>query len=213
VTFTSNSSQTWTSALDLANSSPSLNRQPPPPPLQAALKSATITTTEEEAKTIVARWAGHPEIAEAYRLVLSGSLVIDLTKAIGQHRPGSRCRWSSCYPVAVAPLGISKLSVFNDHRGFIDMGGIKLPSICGNPPLANNTAIVPTVPDAYLPTIKERRKNSYAVLFEPVWERQEQPENWDPALIRRVSGSLFEVVEVWDLTPIEAAALNMARVK
>jgi hypothetical protein len=65
--------------------------------------------------------------------------------------------------------------------------------------------IVPNVPPRFRPSSSLL---NYHLLWEPVWERK--PPN-DPALLKRLSGSLYAVLATWDLTPIEQAVLGTTR--
>ena len=57
-----------------------------------------------------------------------------------------------------------------------------------------------------------RTDDRYLVLWEPEWtlvsSREIRPPHIDPALLYRVSGALYAVVAVWDLTAVEQAALK-----
>lgn len=63
-------------------------------------------------------------------------------------------------------------------------------------------AIVPLIPPQYRPGDSVAKK--YFILWEADWE--EVPK--DPALLKHLSGNLYSVVAVWDLTPVEQAVLR-----
>lgn len=66
-------------------------------------------------------------------------------------------------------------------------------------------AMVPLVPPALRPKAHLR---NYHVLWEAEWEYREPPRPpGDPALLKRLSGDLFIVLAVWDLTELERAVL------
>ncbi len=64
-------------------------------------------------------------------------------------------------------------------------------------------AVAPSIPPEHRP--RTGGLSRYHLLFEPVWENLPDP---DPMLIRHVAGSLWVVLAVWDLTPIELAVLG-----
>jgi hypothetical protein len=63
-------------------------------------------------------------------------------------------------------------------------------------------AMVPKVP----PHLAPSDLSKYYILFEPKWE--DEPPHLDPILLSRSSETVFVVVAVWDMTPIEASALT-----
>lgn len=64
------------------------------------------------------------------------------------------------------------------------------------------TAVVPVIPPRFRPAQLDR----YHILFEPVWEHAPKP---DPVLLRALGSGLYAVLAVWDLTPLEAAVLEV----
>lgn len=76
-------------------------------------------------------------------------------------------------------------------------------------------AVVPTLPPEIrrdFPEALRDRDGRFMILWEPSWEvvstrRPRPPRNWDPALLEQVEGSVYVVRAVWDLTPVEVAAL------
>lgn len=64
-------------------------------------------------------------------------------------------------------------------------------------------AMVPNVPPGLRPAHHLR---NYRVLFEAEWAQDPRPPV-DPALIKRISGDLYAVVAVWNLTELERAVL------
>jgi hypothetical protein len=82
-------------------------------------------------------------------------------------------------------------------------------------PIANNPsehirAIVPTVPPMFRPP---HRLENYHILFEPTWQSPwgvDELDPADPALLKHIGGDLYAILAVWDLTPLEAAAIGQA---
>ncbi len=68
----------------------------------------------------------------------------------------------------------------------------------------NGVAIVPTVPPWARP--HQGGLHRYFTLWEATW-RPVAPK--DPALLRWLGGSLYVVLAIWELTPLEQAALGM----
>ena len=76
-------------------------------------------------------------------------------------------------------------------------------------------AVVPTLPPDVrqkFPQALKDRSGHWIVLWEPSWEvvstrRPRPPRSWDPALLEQVEGSVYVVRAVWDLSPVEIAAL------
>jgi hypothetical protein len=60
---------------------------------------------------------------------------------------------------------------------------------------------VPLVPPNLRPA---RGLNRYCILFEAEWEPVPPT---DPMLLRHLHGSLYAVLAVWDLTPLERAVI------
>lgn len=69
-------------------------------------------------------------------------------------------------------------------------------------------AIVPTIPPQFRPT---HSLVNYELLWEATWEKVPRPPG-DPALLKRITGDLFAVLAIWDLTRLEQAVLG-ARVR
>jgi hypothetical protein len=70
-------------------------------------------------------------------------------------------------------------------------------------------ATVPPVPPAFRPAGHLR---NYHILFEATWRPVRQTRtrlrSSDPALLKWMGGDLFAVLAVWDVSPVEAAALE-----
>lgn len=67
-------------------------------------------------------------------------------------------------------------------------------------------ADVPPVPPALRPGPHAR---NYHILFEAEWRTETTPRAaGDPALLKHLRGDLYAVLAVWDLTPVEKAALD-----
>lgn len=61
-------------------------------------------------------------------------------------------------------------------------------------------ALVPTIP----PKLRPARLEDYHILWEAEWQRAPR----DPMLLKYLSGNLYAVLAVWDLTPLEQAVLG-----
>jgi hypothetical protein len=76
-------------------------------------------------------------------------------------------------------------------------------------------ATVPSLPPEIrrdFPEALKDRSGKFMILWEPTWQaistrRPSPPRTWDPALLEQVEGSIYLVRAVWDLTPVETAAL------
>lgn len=66
-------------------------------------------------------------------------------------------------------------------------------------------AMVPKVP----PRLAPDDLSKYYILFEPKWENE--PPHLDPILLSRSSETVFVIVAVWDMTPLEASILDSTR--
>lgn len=71
----------------------------------------------------------------------------------------------------------------------------------------NSRAVVPVIPPWLRPA--EDKLPEYFTLFEADW----QTAPIDPALLKRVTTDLFVVLATWDLSPVERAVLQAARVR
>lgn len=68
-------------------------------------------------------------------------------------------------------------------------------------------------PPVMPPKIRDQAKKEHLVLWEATWQKTttrvpRPPMHLDPALLEHVSGALYFVVDTWDLTELEAAALR-----
>lgn len=210
--------------------------QPPSPPvkevpvtLRSALDTAVIAPTDEETEAILGRWAGDPRIARVYDAMLAGRKVIDVRQAVAHSRSHAgmvRATFQNCAPLTVAPLGAKRLTAERLGSSFVleaqvvRVGrGIRrerpysmqyVPS-CGShinemaSTVVATTTLIPEVP----PDLIDPKVNpdDYLVFFEAHWS-EPTPVPADPALLKRLSGFAYEVVAVWDLSPLEAAALG-----
>lgn len=76
-------------------------------------------------------------------------------------------------------------------------------------------AVVPTLPPEVrqqFPGALKDGSGKFMILFEPSWSvishrEPRPPARWDPALLEQVEGSIYLVRAVWDLSPVEIAAL------
>jgi len=67
-------------------------------------------------------------------------------------------------------------------------------------------AMTPIIPPQVRPPVSHLHQ--FHVLWEAAWQRAVPR---DPALLKRVTGSLYALLAVWDLTPLEQAVLGMVR--
>lgn len=65
-------------------------------------------------------------------------------------------------------------------------------------------AMVPNVPPPLRPRAHLR---NFLILWEAEWQLDRSVPPGDPALLRPIGGELYELLAVWDLTPIEQAVL------
>lgn len=79
---------------------------------------------------------------------------------------------------------------------------IQLPSSEERHVRCSARAIVPIIPAHLRPTIK---LENYHILWEAEWTRIPPR---DPALLRHVTGDLYALLAVWDLTELEMAAIS-----
>lgn len=70
--------------------------------------------------------------------------------------------------------------------------------------MRSGRSVVPTIPLALRPSAA---LSNYHILWEAEW--QQVPV--DPALLKRIQGDVFAVLEVWDLTEVERMALGLRR--
>lgn len=67
---------------------------------------------------------------------------------------------------------------------------------------------IPVIPPVHIP---RGDLNEYRLLWEANWqlENHEPERGIDPALLRRIGSNFYELLAVWDMTPLEALALSM----
>lgn len=68
-------------------------------------------------------------------------------------------------------------------------------------------AMVPIVPPQFRPA---RKLEDFHILWEAEWQKIPPPPR-DPMLLKRLRGTLYAVVAVWDLTPLEQLILGAVR--
>lgn len=201
ITFSTNNTfevteANWEEAEEVAGSKYSVVTQTD---FERQLARARVATVPEE--DMVAKWAGDPAIAKVYDSLLAGDNIVDLNSLVSK--------------LAVAPLfrqgkTLNRTSdgssiLFKTGGWSLQFGGYIRPT-----ERRWQSATIPLVPKTVIPEDFTRRDRDQAlILFEPVWsELPVRPT--DPALLTPVSGSLYKVRAVWDLTPIEAAAISSA---
>lgn len=208
-----------------------------PVSLASAIDLAVIAPTEEETTAILDRWAGDPRITKVYDQLLAGKKLIDVRKAVSftgheDRQNNLRSSFQNCAPLTVAPLGAKEVNARRSghsivisseamREGAMGFGSLKtkrpttlsmqyVPDCrqhVGNidASAVATTIVIPEIPTGLIdPTVDP---NDYLTFFEAHWT-EPTPIPSDPALLKRVSGFIYEVVAVWDLTPLEAAALG-----
>jgi len=181
---------------------------------QKALRIATVPRPTDEEILALERWAGNSSVAAAYDALIEGRTVINLAKLIHPRITGSGREELS--PLAVAPIARSGQRLLGEcgpsytrlHSGRWDFRLGSRPRNLSEVGFTN----IPDVPEAVIPagTTKTERKEML-VLFEADWQRRQVvPRPVDPALLKPISGTLFEVLAVWDLSEVEAAAISTA---
>jgi hypothetical protein len=157
-------------------------------------------------------------LMRGYRALSQGRQVIDLKQTIsagGQDEGGrpklavARATWKKVFLIrhrwenyAVEFLARPSWEI----RSHETRARIKLPADTLPPQELKREAyaVVPNVPPQLRPADK---LENYFVLFEAEW----QGVPVDPALLKHLGGSLYVVLAVWDLTPLERAVLGITR--
>lgn len=166
-------------------------------PFTEALRAATIPRPDQE---IMDKWAGDPAIAKVYDALLAGNNVVNLVTLIERG-------------LGIAPFRqqgrLLRRARDGSHillrsgRWSLEVGGRIRPS-----ERRYDTATIPRVPEGVVPEDFTRLDRDQAlVAFEADWRAPEVRPS-DPALLSPISGDLYRVVAVWDLTPMEAAAIS-----
>lgn len=166
-------------------------------PFTEALRAATIPKPDQE---IMDKWAGDPAIAKVYDALLAGNNVVNLVTLIERG-------------LGVAPFRqqgrLLRRARDRSHillrsgRWSLEVGGRIRPS-----ERRYDTATIPRVPEGVVPEDFTRLDRDQALIaFEADWQAPEVRPS-DPALLSPISGDLYRVVAVWDLTPMEAAAIS-----
>lgn len=168
-----------------------------------------------------AKVTGSPEaelLKRAYRELACGRRVIDINQtmrtagldALGRPRLAI-CRANAQYCWFDYNGGLD--AVFSDNGSFNPLSALHHVILhLGTFTLAQRTlltrkrlkAIVPSIPPQFQP--KGRNLARYHILWEADWE--EVPV--DPALLKHLGGSLYAVMAVWDLTPLERVVLGLS---
>ena len=153
------------------------------------------------------------QIMRGYQALAKGQRVLNLydaMKAAGvdqKNRPKlaicrSDARW--CFYRCVA--NVPRFAMDTDARFWRSRNArdkvIELPR-ASLPPIHDNTirALVPTIPPALRP---KHALSGYFTLWEAEWEPVPPV---DPMLLKHISGPLYAVLAVWDLTELERAVL------
>lgn len=180
---------------------------------EKVLVGAKINKPSAAEQQLLERWTGTPAVAKAYDALMDGRNVINLAKLIA---PTNRTGRASLSPLAVGPINRSGHPLIGEAgESYTGLRSGTWTFRLGQRPRnldETGTTMIPEVPSAVIPigATKTDRKEML-VLFEADWRRQAVvPRPVDPALLRPVSGTLFEVVAIWDLTEIEAAAISTA---
>jgi hypothetical protein len=164
------------------------------------------------------------QIMRGYRALARGQQIIDLPATI---RQGGTTTMPSRYglPMWLPQLAIMRADQPWCHARTTDQGRVEfhhlgrpksgerrnyipLPAETLTPPEGTQScswwtarAMVPPVPPALRPA---DNIGNYHILWEAEWQRVAPK---DPALLKHISGDLYAVLAVWDLTELERAVL------
>lgn len=180
------------------------------------LANARVAVTEEE-KDLLGKWAGNPQVEAAFDALLDGRNVVDLIKLIMPHDIRTLPKLAVGPVISqgsnlsgmirgntmrlTAPTGATRL----DWELMVNIGGQRDGQLWDS-----GTTAIPAVPPSVMPPLTRKASREWLILFEAEWRRAPVPRTTDPALLKPISGTLYEVVAVWDLTALEAAALSTA---
>lgn len=185
---------------------------------------------ESERYSAIKSVRGSARIAEAYEALQEGRVLIDLnttladalkttydehgrafnTEPLAIGRPQDKTTWVRVYDNRTILDYWNKGWISGRPAGKPFYSVVRPGSARGNHYTTSRTS-VPTIPaeirEAHRDVIKERNT---LLLWEAEWDAWKvtapRPP-FDPALLQQVSGSLYAVVAVWDLTFVETAAL------
>lgn len=182
----------------------------------------------EDLATERERWekggtAADKRVAAAYAALEDGRQLVDLHQVIAR---GGQANGGRLPALAVAPALATQVNCRARHSGQVTYrvykNGIwrlmrpwRLDIISNNTwdrsdeIWQDGTSTMPPMP----PELRDKVRKEHLVLWEATWRdvhsRVERPPiHLDPALLEQVSGGLYRVVDTWDLTPLEAAALR-----
>jgi hypothetical protein len=150
-----------------------------------------------------------------YQSLAKGHSIIDLTAAIGQAGLDAEARPK----LAVARASWARVEFRSPpwengccfgrqprpRRGRWPRLGFPRATFPTGPLCYSCTAQVPYLPPSIRPGDTYEQLNRYCVLWEAVWT-QEPPT--DPMLLRHLTGTLYAVLAVWDLSPLERAVMG-----
>jgi len=194
--------------------------------------TGTITMTKDQALEKVREYRGaialeDRMLARGYRALARGRRLIDLQTVIaagGQYENGLprlaaiRADATRCWVELHRNGGVtfrddSSSWVRNRTRHFLGLPLVFAPRTesldsWGGFSGAGLAAMVPPIPPRHRP--RRGALGDYTVLWEATWERQPRPPG-DPALLRRLGGTMYVVLATWDLTELERTVLAALR--
>lgn len=198
-----------------------------------SLKTAIDQAKIEADEKVLERWAGNSDVLAVYDAILAGKLIVDARKLVEYPhtcRPQAGGFNRSHVPFAIAPVRAKRVSAMwsgsvlaltadTGKTQLIEKAPRKGSASKWSPPVEEKatwtrsfqTVCTPWTASANWATVPEvptgiETEDTDFIFFEAQWEAPE-PAPRDPALLRPIAGSAFEVIAVWDLTPLEAAAL------
>lgn len=189
------------------------------------MQTQPITLDRDEARALYRKYKEHlhysqpidHEIMRAYQLIAQGRLIIKALESITKAGLGSdglpklaivQADAAHCYLNNIAADGSCQMTMVSGwSRRNNERAGKRFRFPASSFPFAGNhrfkyEAIVPIVPLSVRPA---RGLANYHILWEAHWSRMVPV---DPFLLRRIGlGDMWLVVAMWELTPVEQAAL------
>jgi len=196
------------------------------------MNAPTITMPKEEARAKLKEY--HQAVRDnprdetyrtmhaSFRALVRGHRLIDVSKAIvagGVDEKGfpklalARADWPDCWCQARKIWGdpLHRRLTFSREKNDLRRGRVNS-SHLAELTLAlslnveqTDRARVPIIPPALKPA---GRLSNYSILFEAEWDYTEPA---DPFLLRHLGGTLYVILDAWDLTDVERAIFGASR--